>query len=270
MKRGSHRDANGFPMAPSQEEWDAMTPEEQARVVVSLPGEVTDAELSPPEGDRHFRGKVQAFDTLTGFFGREGRRVYVASELPIYYPKERRFAPDLLAVVDAQTYSRDKWVVSAEGKGLDFVLEVHVGGDRKKDAERNVERYGRLGIPEYFIYDAGRQKLWGYRLPRAGARKYVALKPVKGRLVSERLGLELQVDGEHLRFFAGDTPLLECAELISELTQLAKKLRRRAKKRALSLKETEQRLEEERRRREEAEHQLRGAQAELARLKRRA
>ena len=62
MKRGVHRDADGFPQAPSQDEWDAMTPAEQARVVALLPGEVTDAELSPPEGDRHFRGKVQAFE----------------------------------------------------------------------------------------------------------------------------------------------------------------------------------------------------------------
>jgi hypothetical protein len=261
-----------------------MTPREQARVVASLPGEVTDAELSPPEGDRHFLGKVQAFDTLKGHFGREGRRVYLASELPIYYPKERRFAPDLLAVVDAEPYSRDKWVVSAEGKGLDFVLEVHVGGDRKKDAERNVARYARLGISEYFVYDAGRHTLWGYRLPRPGAREYVPLKPVRGRLVSERLGLELQVKEGHLRFFAGDTPLPESAELIEQLKQLTKKLQRRAKKRTLSLKEetrrrleAEQRLteetrlrEEETRRREDAEQQLRAAQAELARLKRRA
>ncbi len=285
MKRGSEKD---YPRAPSQEAWDAMTPEEQARVVASLPGEVTDAELSPPEGDRHFLGKVQAFDTLKGHFGREGRRVYLASELPIYYPNENRFAPDLLAVVDADPHKRDKWVVTAEGKGLDFVLEVHVGGDRKKDAVRNVERYFRLRIPEYFIYDAAKQKLWGYRLARPGSRKYVPLKPVKGRLASERLGLELQVEKEQLRFYSGDTLLPESAELIEQLKKLAKKLQRRAKKRALSLKEEAQRRteterqlaeetrrreeetrrrEEETRRREEVEQQLRAAHAELARLK---
>lgn len=274
MKRGSETKGNGFPRAPSQEAWDAMTPEEQARVVASLPGEVTDAELSPPEGDRHFLGKVQAFDTLKGYFGREGRRVYLAAELPIYYPAENRFAPDLLAVVDAEPHKRDKWVVSAEGKGLDFVLEVHVGGDRKKDAEHNVERYARLRIPEYFIYDAGKQKLWGYRLARPGARKYVPLKPVKGRLASERLGLELQVEAEQLRFYSGGTQLPESAELIDQLKKLTKKLQRRAKKRARSLKEEaqrrtemEQQLAKETRRREEMEQQLRATQAELARLK---
>jgi len=70
-----------------------------------------------------------------------------AQELPTYYPAEPRFAPDLLVVLDVEDVDRDKWVVSAEGKGLDWALELHVGGDRKKDAERNVARYERLGIP---------------------------------------------------------------------------------------------------------------------------
>ena len=58
----------------------------------------------------------------------------------------RGSAPDLLAVRDVETHPRQKWVVSHEGKGLEWVMEVHVGGDRKKDAEYNVERYARLGI----------------------------------------------------------------------------------------------------------------------------
>jgi hypothetical protein len=127
-----------------------MSEEARKRVVASLPGEVTDAEMSPPEGDRHFQAKVRALETLRSYFVRQRRRVYLAAELPVYYPGARRFAPDLLAVLDVDPHERDKWVVSAEGKGLDFVLEVHVGGDRKKDAEENVTRYARLGIPEYF------------------------------------------------------------------------------------------------------------------------
>jgi hypothetical protein len=124
-----------------------MGPEERARVVDSLPGEVTWDEMAMPEGDRHFQGKVQAMDALRGYFKRQQRKVYLGAELPIYYPGERRFAPDLLAVLDAEPHPRQKWVVSAEGKGLDWVMEVHVGGDRKKDAEYNVRRYARLGIP---------------------------------------------------------------------------------------------------------------------------
>jgi hypothetical protein len=97
-----------------------------------------------PEGDRHFNAKVRALDVLRSWFTRQRRRVYLAAELPTYHPAEPRFAPDLLAVLETDDAERDKWVVSAEGKGLDWVLEVHVGGDRKKDAERNVTRYAPL------------------------------------------------------------------------------------------------------------------------------
>ncbi len=39
----------GFPMAPSVEEWEALSPAERDAVTAALPGEVTDAEMSPPE-----------------------------------------------------------------------------------------------------------------------------------------------------------------------------------------------------------------------------
>ena len=82
--------------------------------------------------------------------------MYLACELPVYYPGERMFAPDVIAVMDVEPHSRMRWVVSAEGKGLDFALEVHVAGERRKDLERNVERFARLGIREYFLFDRGR------------------------------------------------------------------------------------------------------------------
>jgi len=154
----------GFPMAPSVEEWEALSPAERAAVAIALPGEVTDAEMALPEGERHFKAKTRALDALRSYFTRQRRRIYLAAEMPTYYPAEPRFAPDLFAVLDAEDTERDKWVVSAEGKGLDWVLEVHVGGDRKKDAERNVARYARLGIPEYFLYDRAQNLLAAYRL----------------------------------------------------------------------------------------------------------
>jgi hypothetical protein len=47
-------------MAPSTGEWEALSMDERATVVAGLPGEVTDAEMSPPEGDLHFRAKISA------------------------------------------------------------------------------------------------------------------------------------------------------------------------------------------------------------------
>jgi Uma2 family endonuclease len=240
-------------MAPSQDVWDALTLEERARVVAELPNEVTDAEIAMPGGDRHFQAKTRALDTLRGYFARQRRRIYLAAELPIYYPAEPRFAPDLLAVLEVEDHLRDKWVVSAEGKGLDWVLEVHVGGDRKKDAERNVARYARLGIPEYFLYDRARNQLLAHRLSPEASR-YDPIVPHRGRYESRVLGLEIEVARDRLRFFAGTAMLLESDELIVRLEQM--------------LDEVQQRADEEARRREEAELEVIRLREELARLKR--
>ncbi|WNG31047.1 Uma2 family endonuclease [Cystobacter fuscus] len=259
--------ADRYPRAPTQEEWDALSPEERARVVEALPGEVTYAEMSPPEGDRHFQAKVKALDTLRGHFARQRRRVYLAAEMPVYYPGARRFAPDLMAVLEAEAHERDKWVVSAEGKGLDFVLEVHVGGPRRKDARDNVVRYASLGIPEYFIYDRRRQRLHGYRLPAPEARVYELLEPSGGVYVSEQLGVELRLEEGRLRFYSGRELLLEPEEVIARLEQLTEGLQRRVDEEARLAKELRRRVDEEARR---AEESRRRADEEAKELRRRA
>ena len=244
-----------------------MSMEERERVVESLPAEVTWAEMAMPEGDLHTEGKRQALEALRGYFKQQKRRVYLGTELPVYYHGERRFAPDLLVVLDVEPHLRGKWVVSHEGHGLDWVMEVHVGGDRKKDAERNVRRYARLGIPEYFIYDRARERLEAYRLPSPEAREYVRMEPKHGRYSSEVLGLELQLEGGRLRFWAGNALLLESEEMIDHLRELVGEAERRADERARKLEEEARRREEEVRRREEAEQRLMALQAELERLK---
>ncbi|HEX5754508.1 MAG TPA: Uma2 family endonuclease [Archangium sp.] len=244
-----------------------MSMEERARVVESLPGEVTWDEMAMPEGDRHSRAKIQTLDVLQGFFSRQRRQVYLGTELPVYYPGERRFAPDLLAVRDVETHERDKWVVSQEGRGLEWVMEVHVGGDRKKDAEYNVERYARLGISEYFIYDRARERLWAYRLPAPEARQYEPIAPEEGRYRSEVLGLELEVSEGKLQLWAGNALLLESHELLVRMKETLEQVRQRAQEEARRREEAERRLAEEARRREEAERRLTELQAELERLR---
>ena len=254
-------------MAPSQEEWDALSADERAEVLAALPGEVTDAEMAPPEGDRHFRAKTRTLDALRGFFARQRRRVYLAAELPIYYPSTRRFAPDLLAVLDVDDHERDRWVVSQEGKGLDWVLEVHVGGDRKKDAELAVARYAELGIPEYFLYDRGRNKLSAYRLATPDARTYTSIMPQRGFYESRVLGLDVQVEDDRLRFHAGTALVLESEELIERLERMLGKAQQRADEDARRLAEEARRREEETVRREEAERENARLREEIARLK---
>jgi Uma2 family endonuclease len=253
------------PRAPSWAQWDRMSPEERRRVVAMLPAEVP-MELLPPEGDAHWEAKARARLTLGSFFQRIGRKIYVSSELAVYYPGEPRFAPDVLAVLDVETHERMRWVVQAEGKGLDFVLEVHVAGDASKDFELNVERYARLGIREYFVFDRGRMRLLGHRLPAAGSTSarpsaYQRLMPQGGRFESQVLGLDLALEGSKLRFYYGDAVLQEADELIGRLSSMLDEV--------IGHKEQAEREKEQAERERDAmARELAEARAEIERLKR--
>jgi Uma2 family endonuclease len=260
------------PRAPTLAVWERMTAAEREHVLASLPSEFEVDAAAPPEGDYHFNAKMNTRKTLGRFFDRIGRRVYLACELPVYYPGERMFAPDLMAVLDVNTNERPHWVVAHEGKGLDLALEIFVSGSRRKDHERNVERYARLGIREYFIFDRGRLRLTGYRLKAPGT--YQPILPQSGQYPSDVLGLSLAIAGERLRFFVGDAEVPEAEELIDKLEGMVRGLESRlsaAEYRALEearLREEEARLrEEEARLREEAEQRLERALAELQRLR---
>jgi Uma2 family endonuclease len=236
-----------------------MSPAERTRVVASLPPGLSNEEMSPPEGDRHLDAKIDARDELRRYFYGGGRSIYIGSELTVYYPGERRFAPDVLAVWDVEPHPRDSWIVSAEGKGLDWVLEMHVGGDRKKDAEHNVAFYAKLGIPEYFIYDRKRQRLEGHRLPPGGKRVYVPIVPQAGHYPSETLGLELVIEDSRLRFYARNAPLLGATEMIEHLRRMVEQVEASADER--------QHAETEARRVLEVE--VEALRAEIERLKKR-
>jgi Uma2 family endonuclease len=248
------------PRAPSSEVWRALSPEQRAKVVASLPSEWEDA--APPEGDPHWIPKVNARKTLERYFSRLGRKAYVGSELPIYYPAERVFAPDVFVVLDVEPHERERWVVDHEQRGLDWVMEIHVSGERRKDHVRNVDWFARLGIPEYFIFDRGKLRISAWQLETtAGVHRYVPMLPQRGRYVSRTLGLEIGVLDSKLRFFSLDAELPEAEELIFKLERAVSDLERRAEEEA-------RRAEEEARRADTAETRLAEALREIERLKR--
>src|SRR5690242_15642377 len=117
MPQGGYWVDPSDPRAPPHDVWERMSPEERARVVEALPSEFT-IEAQPAEGDPHSRAAAGARFTLESHFRRIGRKVYVSSNLPVYYPNESVFAPDVLAVRDVEPHDRDTWVVDAERKGL--------------------------------------------------------------------------------------------------------------------------------------------------------
>src|SRR5512138_1630435 len=102
------------PRAPSQAVWDQLSSEDRARVVSQLPSELP--RETAPEGDLHRDPKEKAVESLREYFRRLGRKVYLSAELPVYYPGERMFAPDVIAVLDVEPHQRSSWVVSHEGR----------------------------------------------------------------------------------------------------------------------------------------------------------
>jgi len=212
------------PRAPSQALWDTLSAAERARIVAELPSEFPLTE--PPEGDPHRIPKTKAEQSLRHYFERRKRSVYLSSELPVYYPGERVFAPDLLAVLDVDPHERSRWVVSAEGRGLDFVMEIIVSGSAKKDLVDNVERYARLRIPEYFVYrppaadERGAPSLVGYQLLEPEASTYSPIIPQGGRWPSSVLDLDLLLEDGRLRFAVGDATILDLDELVHRLERM--------------------------------------------------
>lgn len=218
------------PRAPPQAVWDALTEEERRQVVAHLPSEIERA--TPPEGDPHRLPKSRALEALSEYYRRIRRRVYLSAELPVYYPDEAMFAPDLLAVLDVEAHERASWVVSQEKRGLDFVLEIHVSGNARKDFEENVERFARLGIPEYFAFDPLRRRLLGWALPDPSAKAYAPVIPQEGRWPSRVLELDLAIDDARLRFYHGSAPLLDAGELIARLSRMVDDATHRAEEEA--------------------------------------
>jgi Uma2 family endonuclease len=214
--------------------------------------------------------KEKALEALREYFRRLGRRVYLSAELPVYYPGEKMFAPDVIAVVDTETHPRQRWVVSYEGKGLDVAIEITLEGDRRKDLETNVERYARLGISEYFVVDLKFNRIQGYRLVRSGS--YEPILPQSGRWESRVLGLELSLEVGKVRFFAGSAPLPFADELVTRLDSLVEELVEKEQALSRELAEAVLKLEEEKAKAEQekakAEQEKAKAEQEKAKAER--
>lgn len=207
-------------IAPTEDEWQAMSPGERESLLVRILDALSDPAQAMSEGRRHKKAKTRAIDALGLHFRTIGRPIYLAEEMAVLYPGEAVFTPDVLAVagvVEPEDDPRMAWVVADEKKGLDLVIEVLHHGDRNKDLVDNVERYASLGIPEYFVYDRLHQQIYGYRLPEAGARRYRRIVPQLCHHASTVLGLNLAVVGGKLRFFSGQAELPETADLLVRL-----------------------------------------------------
>jgi Uma2 family endonuclease len=254
-----------YPDSPTFEQWAGMTGEERRRYYASIPQDPPPFEVHPPEGLGHDLPTRRGMEALEQYFRKRGRHIFLASDLHVIYPNESSFAPDLIAVLDVQKEPDEElpaWVVAAEGRGIDVALEVHVSGNRNKDAVENVERYARLGIREYFLFDRPRERLFGWRLPSENATTYQHILPQEGALHCEVLDLDLRLVNGRLRFFSGTGELPAAGELIARLDKLVAALEDRLAVQAQAFEEAatklllvEKQLEEERKRNEEERKQ---------------
>ena len=207
-----------------------MTPDERLRLQVEINAAISGPADAMGEGQPHRKAKSRTLDALGLYFRAIGRTLYLAQELTALYPGEKPFAPDILAVLDVETVEDDErmsWVVVDGGKGPDLVIEVLYRGDRAKDLVENVDRYARLGIAGYFVYDRGLQRVHGYRLPDPSATRYQRIAPQHGHFHSAVLGLDLAILQNTLRFLSGSATLPFSADLISRLEGMVESLETR-------------------------------------------
>ena len=258
-----------IPICPSTEAWLAMTEEERSDFVLQVNESLTEIQRAMSEGRPHSRIKSRTMDMLSLHFRTLGRVIYLAEELAVHYPGERAFAPDILAVRDVPDVEDDErmaWVVAEEKRGIDLVLELLHRGHRKKDLVENVERYARLGISEYFVYDRARRELQGYRLgdPRERrtkgsqlvSRRYDRIVPQHGMLFSEVLDLGLALMGGNLQFFAGAAELPTSELLLNRITTMMSHVEKRATEAEQKATKAEQKVTEAEQKATEAEQKV--------------
>lgn len=205
------------PRAPTQAEWDAMTPAARVRAAAALPTYIPNEELGTMDGQTHQRARESFEGALRAHCESTGRRMFVGGLLAVYFPGERRIQPDVFVVTDFEQTLHDSWVVTLEGRAPEFVLEVLAQGHREKDLRNNVTRYAQLGIREYFLADLRYRRLYAWRLGDPSIRIYTALVPQLGRIRSEVLGLDVKLEGDRVRLYHGSSPLLDREELAERL-----------------------------------------------------
>ncbi len=201
--------------------------------------------------------KDYAINVLKDFFAADPD-VYVSGNNFLYYTEgvlADCVSPDTYVIRGVANRQRDTFKVWEEGGKVPcFVLEVTSKNSRREDLGDKMVRYrDDLGVPDYFLFDPRAEwvaeRLRGFRLEN-GLYQPVVAGP-NGRLLSQALGLELGVQGRHLRFFTpGSTqPLATRAERADA---------------------ERQRAEAERQRAERAEAEIRRLQAEVERFRREA
>src|SRR5262249_52702145 len=118
--------------------------------------------------------------------------------------RRKHVSPDVFMVRGVPKLPpRDNYLVWAEGRGPDVVIEITSKTTRRGDENKKRGLYrDTLKVPEYFQFDPTQDYLkppfQGHRLVGG---EYVPIEPIADRLPSAVLGLHLERDGKDLRLF---------------------------------------------------------------------
>lgn len=173
------------------------------------------------DGEPLAEGTAQ-YEALTGTVAKLKDRyrtrpdVTVIGNMLVYYEEgniRASVAPDVFVVFGVEDRPRSSYLLWAEGKAPDFVLEVASEGTWREDAGRKRDLYARIGVAEYWRFDPTpdssimQPPLIGEQLT---AGTYAAL-PVQAQGAhawwgySEVLGLEFQARRGQLELFDPET-----------------------------------------------------------------
>ncbi len=178
------------------------------------------------ETEAHLDEMVDLIQTLRHHFRDQGD-VYVAGNLFIYYEQgnpKAVVAPDVFVVHGVPKIAtrggapekRRTYKLWEEGRPPSMVIEVTSEHTKSEDTGRKKDKYTRLGVEEYFLWDPFggylKPRLKGFRLLSGAYR--LMLPTADGSLLSRTTGMTLAVEGDHLRLLVTATgePLLAPSE----------------------------------------------------------
>lgn len=188
------------------------------------------------ETDLHIDEIIRMRHILKAYFA-EKPDVYVSGNIMMYYkegfPKES-VSPDILVSFGIGKKRRRTYKVWEEGKPPDFVMEFSSKGTYRDDLNKKVDLYARIGVSEYFLYDAERRylpsPLMAYRLVNGS---YVEIsQQANGGFFSEVLNLSIHLRDDTFGVYNPDTEMwllsteerAETAE--AEIVRLQEELKR--------------------------------------------
>ncbi len=180
------------------------------------------------ETDWHRKATNHSLDALTRHF-MDRPEVYIAGDNFIYWdPNNRKLcvSPDVYVVKGAGNHSRRVFQTWEErGLAPNIVIEITSRKTQEQDFEEKFFIYEQiLRVPEYFLFDPQAiyldPPLIGYRLLKG---EYQPISITFGRGYSEQLGLNLEADGNILRFVVPETgdriPLSTELELVARANE---------------------------------------------------